>query len=284
MIVIGTAVAAAVVYGVSDFFGGLAARRLRTFPSTLLTYAVATVTILLAWPLVPGSWTLGSVLAGSLAGVFAIVGFLAFYTALAIGPISLLSPLIAVLGSVVPVIVAVAAGERLGALTIAAIVVAVVAAALISLNGAPGASRVTARALVLSVVAGILLGLSIAVLDFAPEGSGLLPAVVELVVGLAIVAVVYLVAGRRGVPEETDTAIPRARLFAVVAGVLLGAANALIVLALAAGELAIVSVLVGLYPVATVILAGVVLRERMSRVQVAGVVLAVAASVMLAVS
>jgi drug/metabolite transporter (DMT)-like permease len=284
MIVIVIAVSAALVYGVSDFYGGIAARRLRTFPSTFLTYSVATVTILAGWSLVPGTWTPGAALTGSLAGLFAIVGFLAFYAALAIGPISLLSPLIAVLGSLVPVVVAVIAGERLGPVTVTAIVMAVVAAALISLHKAPGATRVTARALVLASIAGVLLGLSIAVLDFAPEGSGLIPAVLEMIVGLAIVAVGYAVAGRRGVPEETSTPIPRARLFAVVAGLLLGVANSLIVLALAAGELAVVSVLVGLYPVATVILAAVVLRERISRVQVAGVVLAVAASVLLALS
>jgi drug/metabolite transporter (DMT)-like permease len=284
MIVLVMAIAAALVYGVSDFFGGIAARRLRTFPSTLITYAVATVVIVVAWPLVPGTWTVGAAGTGSLAGVFAIVGFLAFYAALAIGPISLLSPLIAVLSSLVPVIVAVIAGERLGALTVVAIVAAVVAAGLISLHRTSGSTRVTTRAILLAVVAGVMLGLSIAVLDFAPEGSGLIPAVVELVVGLVIVAVVFAVAGRTGTPEETTTPIPRARLFAAIGGVLLGAANALIVLALAGGELAIVSVLVGLYPVATVILAAVVLHERMSRVQVAGVGLAVMASVLLAVS
>jgi len=278
------AVAAALVYGVSDFFGGLGARRLRTLPSTLLTYGVATVTILALWVVDPGSWTPGAAWSGAVAGVFAIVGFLAFYGALAIGPISLLSPLIAVLGSLVPVIVAVATGERLSLPTLVAIAVAIVAAALISLHRSPGSVRVTPRAATLAVAAGVFLGLSIAAIDFAPAGSGLIPAVVELVVGLLIVAIVYAIAGRRGEPEETTTPVSRARLFSVIGGALFGAANALIVLALAAGELAIVSVLVGLYPVATVVLAAVVLRERMSRVQVAGVVLAVAASVLLALA
>jgi drug/metabolite transporter (DMT)-like permease len=278
MLVIALAVTAAVVYGVSDFFGGVAARRLTTLRSTLIAYACATVAILVAWPFAAGVVTPGAALAGSVAGVFAIGGFLAFYAALSIGPISVLSPLIAVLSSLVPVVVAVIAGETLSTLAVIAIVVAVLAAALISVQHRDSATRVSARSLSLALAAGIGLGLSVAALDFAPAGSALVPAVFEIVVGLVIVAIIVAVVR----PERPTGALGRGRVAAVVGGVLLGVSNSLIVLALAAGELAIVSVLVGLYPVSTVILAAVVLRERMSRPQVVGVILAVAASVLLA--
>ncbi|MFT4124083.1 MAG: hypothetical protein QM635_09650, partial [Microbacteriaceae bacterium] len=65
-------------------------------------------------------------------------------------------------------------------------------------------------------------------------------------------------------------------------GVLLGAANGLLVLALAGGQLAIVAVLVGLYPAVTVLLATLLGRERMASAQLAGVLLALAASLALA--
>jgi drug/metabolite transporter (DMT)-like permease len=280
MLVIVLAVSAAVIYGVSDFFGGIAARRLTTLRSTLVMYALAAVAILAAWPFAPGAITPGSAVAGSVAGVFAIGGFLAFYAALSIGPISVLSPLIAVLSSLVPVVVALVAGEVLSPLAVAAIALAVIAAALISVQHRDSTTRVSARALLLAVAAGLGLGLSVAALDFAPAGSGLVPAVFEILVGLVIVAVVVGLVR----PQRPTGALGRARVTAVVGGLLLGVSNALIVLALAAGELAIVSVLVGLYPVSTIILAALVLRERMSRPQVVGVVLAVAASVLLALS
>ena len=73
----------------------------------------------------------------------------------------------------------------------------------------------------------------------------------------------------------------RARMLAGVAGLLIGGANVLLMLALHAGSVAVVAVLVNLYPVATVLLAWIVLRERINAVQGTGVVLAVAASVML---
>jgi drug/metabolite transporter (DMT)-like permease len=71
---------------------------------------------------------------------------------------------------------------------------------------------------------------------------------------------------------------------AAVGGVLLGVGNILLVVSLHAGNLAIVAVLVGLYPLATVVLARLVLKERLSLVQGAGVALAVAAAVMLGLS
>jgi drug/metabolite transporter (DMT)-like permease len=73
----------------------------------------------------------------------------------------------------------------------------------------------------------------------------------------------------------------RARLLAAVAGLLIGGANVLLMVALHAGSVAVVAVLVNLYPVATVLLAWIVLRERVNALQGTGIVLAVAASVML---
>ena len=69
-----------------------------------------------------------------------------------------------------------------------------------------------------------------------------------------------------------------------VAGALLGIGNILLVIALHAGNLAVVAVLVSLYPLATVLLAWAVLKERISLIQFAGVALAITAAVMLGVA
>ena len=272
------ALIAAVVYGASDFLEALAARGMTARVATTIGYVFATVTILAMWPLFPGVWSAGTAVAGAIAGVLCVVGLLAFYAALAIGPMSVLSPTIAVLGSLVPVAAALVRGESLAPLTIAAVVVALLAAALVSIERGEG-RRVSARALLLAVIAAVGLGGSIVALDEAPAASGLIPAVVEISVGLLALVSIALVRRDR---LHTHARKPLAQ--ASAGGVLLGAANAGIVIALSLGDLVVVAVIIGLYPVVTVVLAALVTKERMAPVQIVGVVLALAASVTLGIA
>ena len=184
---------ASVSYGTSDFFGGLAARRLNVVHATAGTYVVATVIVGGALLALGGQWSLDATISGAIAGILAIVGFVAFYAALAIGPMSLLSPAIALIGGVVPVGVAAASGQALSALAWGAIAVAVVATVLISVPSARSRERVTPRAAILAVVAGLGLGGSIVALDASSEESGLVPALVEMLVGLFVLGVLLLV-------------------------------------------------------------------------------------------
>lgn len=298
---------ASLAYGVSDFAGAVAARRLRVLPATTLTYAVALVTLGVLLPFVGGVWSTDVIVWGSAAGVAAVVGFVTFYGALAAGPISLAAPLIAVLGSLVPVAVAIALGEQLPLLAWGAIVLAIVGAGLISVVPRGDSPRLRPRTVVLSIVAGATLGLSIVFLDRAPTDSGITSAFVEIAVGVVILLVLLALArmggwGRRatawldadsavelvGVDEETGPTTASRRRRALVlgstAGVLLGLANAGLVLALLGGSLAVVSVLIGLYPAATILLARVVHGERVTVVQLIGIVVAIGASLLLAIA
>jgi len=288
------ALVSAVAYGASDFLAAVGARRLRVLRGTTVTYAFATVALLAMLPIAGGAWSTETVVWGAVAGVCAIVGFLAFYAALAAGPMSLASPLIAVVGSVLPVAVAVALGERLEALAWVGIVLALVGGALISAVRRAGTPGIPPRTVVLSLVAGVGLGGSFVALDRAPADSGVTSAVVEIAVGLLLLGAVLLAVRRwptvrraLGVLDDEDDARPqptvwRARLASATGGILLGVSNGLVVLALQAGSLAIVSVLVGLYPVVTILLAAIVHKERMTALQLLGVVCALAASVLLA--
>jgi drug/metabolite transporter (DMT)-like permease len=290
MLALGTALS----YGVSDFFGAVGARRLKVLPGTTVTYLFAMATLLLALPIVGGAWSPQTVVWGALAGVAAIAGFLAFYAALAAGPMSLAAPLIAVLGSVVPVAVAVVLGEQLSLLAWGAILLALLGAALISVTRRGERMAIPRKTVILAVLSGTLLGLSIVFLDRAPQDSGVTAAVVEIGVGVLLLGMLLLVwrtmAGRRlltMLDEEQEGPLPttaRARVASAVGGVLLGVANAMLLAALQSGSLAVVSVLVGLYPVATIVLARGVHDERLTRVQLAGVVLAIAACALLAVA
>jgi len=291
---------ASVAYGTSDFFGGLAARRLNVLHSTAGTYVAGTIVVGLGVVGmgvlgIGGEWTMDSTALGAVAGVLAIIGFVCFYAALAIGPMSLLSPAIALVGAVVPVGVAAATGAKLDALAWGAIALAVLATVLISVPSSRTRERVSPRGAILALIAGLGLGLSIVAIDATDATSGLIPAFVEMVTGVVVLAVLLtalrVTRARFGFLAifEPPPAASRQRssarhawVNAAVAGVLLGVANALILLALHAGNLAVVSVLVSLYPLATVVLAALVLKERLTLVQVAGIVLAILACVALA--
>lgn len=279
---------AALSYGVSDFLGAVGARRLRVLPGTAVTYALATATILIGTLIVGGVWSGGAIGWGVAAGVCAITGFLAFYAALAAGPMSLASPLIAVLGSLVPVVVAIALGEQLPWLGWVAVVIALVGGALISIAPRGSDRGIPRRTVMLSFVAGVFLGLSIVALDFAPADAGLVPAFLEIATGTVLLGILLVLAPLRrrlavlDEEQENPPTVVKARLASAFGGVLLGAANALILVGLQVGSLAVVSVIVGLYPVVTIALAAIVHRERLTVVQGVGVALAVAAPVLLA--
>jgi len=279
---------AALSYGVSDFLGAVGARRLRVLPGTAVTYAFATATILIGTLIVGGVWSGGAIGWGVAAGVSAITGFLAFYAALAAGPMSLASPLIAVLGSLVPVVVAIALGEQLPWLGWVAVGMALVGGTLISVTPRGSDRGIPRRTVLLSFIAGVFLGLSIVFLDFAPADAGLVPAFLEIATGTVLLGILLVLAPLRrrlavlDEEQENPPTVVRARLASAFGGVLLGAANALILVGLQVGSLAVVSVIVGLYPVATIALAAIVHRERLTVVQGVGVALAVAAPVLLA--
>ena len=296
LIVVVLARGAAAVYGASDFFGAFAARRIHLVTATLFNYAVATVVILLGVLVVGGAWSSSAALTGVVCGILAVFGLLAFYGVLAIGPMSLLSPLIALIQSIVPVAVAAATGQGLSLVGWVAIGIGIVAILLLAPAPRRGQEHISLRGGLLAVASGLLLGASLIALDFAPKNSGIVPAMWEIVTGTVILAIAWLVLrllGTRGPalsflqpsPEAVRTlSSKRAWLAAAASGVLVAFADTFIVIALHLGNLAVVSVLISLYPVVTVILAATLLKERMTRLQFVAVGLVIAASLLFSAS
>jgi drug/metabolite transporter (DMT)-like permease len=299
-----TALAAAAAYGGGDFYGGVSAARIRVAPTSLVTYGLAGVTAAIALLFAGGSWTLAAVEWGALAGLFAIIGSLAFFAALVAGPMSLGAPIVGTIESAVPVIAAVLIGQVMTGLTWFAIALAVVGGGLVSLHIGSG-ERMTPRAGLFALVAGLAFGGSILALNHTPRDSGLIPAVFEGAVGFVVMAALLGAARLSPLLDRAlrlfDTATdasaepaPTARgrlspgirlwLPALVSGVLLGLGNALLVIALRLGELAVVTVLADLYPVATVLLAWFVVHERLSALQLIGIGAALAASALFAIA
>ncbi len=286
MLAVAYALIAALGYGVSDFYGAVAARRIGAVVATLASYISGVVLLGLATFVVPGGWSPDTLVFGAVAGVAVAFGFLAFYAAFAIGPVVILAPLIAVLYAVVPVGWALVRGEQLPTIAWVGVGLGLLAVLALSVS-LPGETERAERrsapprpaALALGIVAALGMGAASIALDYVPKDSGLTSAFVESVVAVIVVAVfsAFVPRPRNG---EADR---RAVGIALGSGALLAVGNGLFVLALQRGSLALVAVLVSLYPLATILLARIVFKEHISAVQWFGVGLAVLAAVLIGI-
>jgi drug/metabolite transporter (DMT)-like permease len=298
---VGLALAGAMIYGVADFLGGVASRRARAVTVAACAAAAGLVPLGLGAAFLGADFSDDTLLWGGIAGVSGSMGVLLLYAALAVGPMSVLSPLTAVVAASVPVLVAVVGGTALSPLGIASLVVALVSVVLVSTIRERSGARPTRRGLIAALVAGCGFGGLVVAYDQAPQAgfATLLTArLVQVVfmVAAALVAVAWTHRPRRRsvvAPQDVKPAASpggRGRFIALVlaCGILDAGANVFIQTALQASDapatLPIVGVLNSLYPLGTVLLAWVVLRERLARAQIVGLALAVAASVGLALS
>ncbi|WP_163728958.1 DMT family transporter [Mycolicibacterium psychrotolerans] len=275
-----SALIAALGYGVSDFVGGYASRRIAALRVVLLSYPLALILLTVIAVPVGGELSAPAVWWGLLAGVGQAFGVWWFYAALGSGPISVVSPLTSVLVAGVPVGVGVALGERPSALAACGVLLALVAVVMVSRQAGDEdvrPHRFTVKVAWLTIGSGVAFGLNFVILDQVPVQAGLWPLVFGRLAATAIVAFAAVLTANfvveRGVPMR----------LALLAGVLDAVANTATLLALQSSLLSLTGVLVALYPAATVLLAVVVLRERVTRGQVAGMIFAFASVAMIAV-
>jgi drug/metabolite transporter (DMT)-like permease len=275
------ALVSALCYGVSDFSGGLAARRVAASTVVLVSNAFSLLLAVLAVALLPGSLYSATDMAwGVAAGAVGLLGVVLLYRGLAIGPMSVVAPLTAVLSAVVPVVVGVARGERPGAVAVIGVVLAVPAMALISREPRrEHAARLSRGALVSALCAGVSFGGFYVLLAQTGSHGGAWP-----LVGQRAASVVILLALATAAVLRRTAALPdrSALRLGLVAGATDFAANLAYVLATHRGLLALVAVISSLYPATTLLLARGLLQERVGRQQVAGLVLAVVAVALIA--
>lgn len=273
----------AVLYGASDFLGGLASRRMSPLLASALAFAVSVVVGGIALAIERPVWSMDAVALGAVAGVLGAIGTWALYACLAVGPMSILSPGVAVIYAVLPAIVGIALGERFPPVGYAALAAVVVAAIMLSVTKADGPARLTPRSILYGVIAGLGFAGYIIVMDRTPAESGLLPLFVDLVVALGLFAAALAIGRVRNGPAELAGVRPgRALWQALAAGLFLVSGNILLVVGLHIGDLAVMGVLNSLYPLGTVVLALIVLRERLTWVQGAGIALGLGACAVLA--
>lgn len=280
---------AAIVYGSSDFLGGLASRRSPVLAVVAGSQLAGLVALLPLLPLLPGAVTAAALGWGAASGVAGGAGVALLYRGLSRGRMGIVAPTTAVGAAALPVVVGLLAGERPGAAALAGIAVALAAIVLVSLTPAPtstgvpeavgpgvgvafpgGDQRRLPAGLPEAVAAGLAFGAFFILLARAGTDSGLWPLVGARGGSTALVVLGAVATGRSLRPVAGSWGL------IIASGVLDMAANALYLLATGTGLLSLVAVLTSLYPASTVLLARVILHERLAPLQLLGLGLAAA--------
>lgn len=271
------ALAAAGLVGSGDFFGGLASRRGRVFAVALWVHLIGVGALILVAPLLGGTPGQADWLWGALAGGAAGLGIISLYHGFARGRIGVVAPVSAISAAALPLLFGFVTGERPRFLEWLGLLVGLVAIGLVSTGHEADASGPILGGVLYGVGAGLGFAvLYIALAQTSPE-SGIWPLLPARIAGSMVVALVALFLGRKLVPVKASWRP------VVATGILSILGNFAFILATREGLLSIVAVLTSLYPAATVLLARLVLHERLSRVQLAGFALAIAAVTLIAV-
>jgi drug/metabolite transporter (DMT)-like permease len=266
--------AAAVLYGSGDFLGGLAARRAHVLAVLTLAEGAGAAVALAAAAMSPGPSSLAGLAWGMGAGVIGGLGLIIFYIGLAAGPMSVVAPVSGLVSTVLPVAVALADGERPGAGVYAGALLCLVAVVLASSAGQTSAAQRhtrPGRAIAYGIAAGVSFGLFFLLIRNAGRTGELWPVAAARIGELAVVLAAAAVL-RRGL--RLRRAGGWLLLAAAGAGVIDVAANICYVAATRTGLFGLAVVLASLYPGITVLLARVVLGERLRWIQRAGLGLA----------
>jgi drug/metabolite transporter (DMT)-like permease len=272
------ALAGSAVFGGADFIGGASSRHA---PPLWVATVGQSVSLLLAVPvaLAAGSDRVtGAAAAWSLAGgAVAAVGLGFFYSAMACGLISLVVPVTAVVGAAVPVSYGLLRGERPGGVALTGIGLALIAVAVVSAIPGNG-ERLAAAPIFFALAAGACFGTGLVCFSRVGKHAGLWPVALSRTTTSLVLVVIALTLSGAPARGASSRILWRA---GIAIGILEVGGNSLLFLALERGSLVIGSVLISLYPVTTVMLATVILGERLSRVQLAGVALALASVVLI---
>jgi drug/metabolite transporter (DMT)-like permease len=264
------ALCAAALYGSADFLGGLAARRSALLPVMIFSQLAGSCMLVAVLPLLPpASASIADLLWGAAAGVAVAIGLTQLYQALALGKMSLAAPVTAVLAVVFSGCVGALAGDRLSLSAFAGIALALAAIILISQDGAPksaphnDAAR-SSHILPIALSAGVFIGVFFAALKQSSVSSGLLPLLSARLTALVVLALVAL-------SRRSPLRVRRDTVWLILLGGSLDVlANVFYVLAARQGMLTIAATLTSLYPASTIILARLVLGERLRTIQIAG--------------
>ena len=284
----------AVTYGAADFFAAIASRKIRVVEVTALASLSGLIVLTVLLPFMGGTFSSDAFFWGLMGGLSSVVALLCLYASLALGPISIISPLGALVSAIVPAIIGVSLlGESFSVLGWVAIALALVAVVLVgfvpvSSNTGENVTLPKPRAIVLAIGAGIGIGIAVSSLARSPHDSGIAPIIVMRTTAALLLGAIVLITAlrnRNSSAGEARTPITsRVLLTIVAAGSLDAGANIFFTLASRSGSLTVVGVLTALYPLGTILLARLVLKEHVATTQKVGIALTLTASLLLALA
>jgi drug/metabolite transporter (DMT)-like permease len=277
MLGIGLALAASLCWGVGDFIAGSKSRVLPVLVVLVCSQLVGLVWIaavaLIAQEPVPGT---REIVLAAVSAVAGTAGLACFFRAIAIGKMSVVVP-VAATAAVVPVIVGIATGDRPSVVQLLGMAVALVGAVLASREpGEEGERGSLAAGVLLAALSALFIGFFFLAIDGASDGGAVWASLVNRITSVTLLLITAAV-----VRPHLRAARPHLRALAA-AGTLDVSANLLFAAATTVGLISLVSVAGSLYPVITVLLARIVLKERVHRIQEAGVAAALAGVVLIA--
>lgn len=271
------ALGSAITFGVADFLGGIASRRTTAWTVVLGSQLFGGLMLVVLLPVLPPATVEPSdLLWGAAAGMAGAVALTQFFRALALGTMSVVAPVSAVISGAVPVVAGVALGERPSPLAWFGIALALPAIACIARERSEIVERTRPDVLLSAVLGGFGFGVFFVLLDRTGDGAGIHPLISARATSVLILGTVGLLSAR--------LAPVRGKLLGIIAlsGVLDMTANTLFLYAVREGLLALGSVISAMYPASTLVLARTFLGERLQRIQLVGLVLAAIAVALVA--
>jgi drug/metabolite transporter (DMT)-like permease len=278
------AIGSAFFYGAADFTGGLTTRRVGTIPVVLLSQFSGLALLVLLLPLLPpSSATRSDFLWGGVAGLAGGVGVALLYRALSIGTMAVVAPTTAVCAVTIPVVYSVLLGERPAPLAVVGIILGITSIILVSQQRSEAEAADGSRSgqgklpvgVGTALISGVAIGFFFLGLAQTDPGAGMWPLVASRSVSVTLFAAI-------AVARHCTLRMPgRVLALVIFAGTIDMLANALYLIAAQQGPLSIVVTLSSLYPASTVLLARLVLHERLNILQVTGVGCALAAVVLI---
>lgn len=271
---------AATAYGVGDFFGALATRRSHPIWVSFIGHLFYTLIAFIGLTIFGGIWSSEAGVWGIATGASEAIGFLVFYFALNLGNVSLVAPLVSVIYASVPIVWGLVTGAELNQIQMIGLVIGIIAVVALSGEKNDASNRqkgFIAPIILTSLISGIVWGFSTVALSYVPALSGMVPVLVAGLTALVLITITLAITRGNLVPQLTRTSV----IPAIWSGALFGLANLFIISALRFGSLTLVGLLTALYPLATVVLARIVLKEKISSLRWVGIGLALTSAILL---
>ena len=267
---------AATFAGSGDFLGGLASRRASTWAVGTWNHVAGAITVLAIAPFLDGRLSGDLILWGSLAGVGGGIGVMGLYTGFARSDIAVVSPIAAVGAATWPVVWSVFFGEFPAGLVVVGVVTGIAAIWLVS-GGSRGVLAGDRHGLRFGLIAGLGFGAQLIFLSFTSDGSNIWALLPARISGGVLIATVGLWLGK-------NLLIPRNAITpGIAAGSLTAIGNGFFIIATGLESLAVATVVAAMFPAATVLLARLVFRERLTARRLTGLALALVAVALVSV-